>query len=260
MIKKTLVALALAATTVSSSAMAWTANGTGGNLELGGTLTPQENITPWEVMVWASVNNLNGPIKTGSKVVDIPAPSGIPVLGIRTVSNKTFPGGVGISPMIDFKGAINTSKFTNGVTTLTLDVKNDADTKIGVMTAPLTTAGIMSRSDQSAEYSLYGRDADEVFYGGLASSSGGVTQASSTAKSVLNSINPEIMANYTSQDKTDSDLPRNFVLNNAGSFRHSGAYGAGILAGNNIKLTLDTPAASDTIVWKASLPITVSYQ
>ncbi|HEI3186174.1 TPA: hypothetical protein SI321_005057, partial [Escherichia coli] len=50
--KKTLIALAVAASAaVSGSAMAWTANGTGGSVELGGTLNPVEKVTPWEVKV-----------------------------------------------------------------------------------------------------------------------------------------------------------------------------------------------------------------
>ncbi|ENK8257946.1 hypothetical protein AB4C84_004676, partial [Escherichia coli] len=46
--KKTLIALAVAASAaVSGSAMAWTANGTGGSVDLGGTLTPVTKATPW---------------------------------------------------------------------------------------------------------------------------------------------------------------------------------------------------------------------
>lgn len=48
--KKTLIVLAVTASVMTSgSAMAWTLNGSGGSVELGGTLTPAEKVTLWEV-------------------------------------------------------------------------------------------------------------------------------------------------------------------------------------------------------------------
>ncbi|HCN8216144.1 TPA: hypothetical protein N6448_004795, partial [Escherichia coli] len=71
--KKTLIALAVAASAVvSGSAMAWTANGDGGSVDLGGTLTPTDVMTPWEVKVGAAVNDLNAAIRKGDTKVDIP--------------------------------------------------------------------------------------------------------------------------------------------------------------------------------------------
>ncbi|MBJ4431454.1 hypothetical protein JGE53_19990 [Salmonella enterica subsp. enterica serovar Give] len=104
--KKTLIALAVAASAVvSGSAMAWTQTGTGGSLELGGTLTPQDKVTPWEVAVGAANTNLNTDIAKGERIVDIPVNKPIPVLGIRTISTTPFKGVNGISPQIDCKMA-----------------------------------------------------------------------------------------------------------------------------------------------------------
>ena len=66
--KKTLIALAVAASAVvSGSAMAagWEQNGTGGSVDLGGTLTPVEKATPWEVKVGDAVTGLDGQIQKG---------------------------------------------------------------------------------------------------------------------------------------------------------------------------------------------------
>ncbi|MWN89069.1 hypothetical protein GQN24_29560, partial [Escherichia coli] len=97
--KKTLIALAVAASAaVSGSAMAWTANGTGGSVDLGGTLTPVNVITPWEVKVGAAVNGLDASIRKGDTGADIPVKKAISVLGIRTIKSAVFTGQQGISP------------------------------------------------------------------------------------------------------------------------------------------------------------------
>lgn len=258
MMKKTLIALALAATAVSGSAMAWTSSGTGGSMEFSGTLTPVENVTPWEVLVGAAVSNLNAEIKTGSKIASIPVNTAVPVLGIRTVLSQTFQGATGISPQIDYKGAINTSAFAGGVTTLTLDVKDTSDAKIGVLTAPLSAAAVFSLSG-SSQYSMYANTAGYAFLGGLSTTTAGAAQSSDAAKALINSVSTDYMAHYLPQGTggTASVLTRDFANT---SERYSAAYGAGIVAGATAKLTLDNPAASDAIAWKASLPITVSYQ
>lgn len=46
----------------------------------------------------------------------------------------------------------------------------------------------------------------------------------------------------------------------AEGWQYSGAYASGISAQEHIKITLENPAGTDAIVWKASLPVTVSYQ
>lgn len=261
MMKKTLIALALAATAVSGSAMAWTSNGTGGSMAFSGTLTLDTLTTPWEVLVGPTVSNLNAEIASGTTIATIPVNTAIPVLGIRTVRNQAFEGTSGISPQIDYNGAIDTSQFSDGVTTLTLEVKNASDAKIGVLTAPLSAAAVYSAVSAAATYqnpltaSLSGR----AYFGGIAPTSAGVVRSSSATKALINSINPDFMANYTAQGVAESSTTQqaNFVDS---AYTYSSAYGAGIVAGKTVKLTLDNAAASNTIAWKASLPITVSYQ
>ena len=181
------------------------------------------------------------------------------------MSNQPFPGQrSGIRPQIDFKGAINTSAFTGGVTALTLDIKGDTDAKIGQLTAPLTAAAISSydlgAGRQKWQQSLYAISSNpDAFYGGLPSDRGNAIQTPQEAVAVLSRLNSAFLANYAALNGQESTLASNQSFVNA-TTSYSAAYGSGIEAGKTIRLTLDAPAASDAIVWKAALPITVSYQ
>ncbi|EGO3302129.1 hypothetical protein L6W60_004305 [Salmonella enterica] len=256
--KKTLVALALAATTVSGSAMAWTANGTGGSVDLGGTLTPQANLTPWEILIGSAVANLNADIKIGSKVVDVPVKNSIPVLGIRTQTKQTFVGGPGLAPQIDFGGAFDVDHIINSAALLSMNVLNSKDNSIiGGLTVPMISTATSSWSDSNNAQSkiIYASKAGEAFFGGLSKNVGGLSVADSFPKVVA--IIPDLSANFIEQGQWGSSGVETYTDTN-GHF--SGFYGAGIEAGNVMKLTLNAPAASDAITWKASLPVTVSYQ
>lgn len=264
--KKTLIALAVAASAaVSGSAMAWEANGTGGSVNIGGSLTPAENVTPWEIKVGDGVNNLNAVVKKGQSSAVVAVNKSILALGIRTVSNNGFEGQTGIAPQIDFKNAIDLNGFEGGVTTLTLDVKDStSNDKIGTLTAPFNTGavgsitGAFNFADRYSYMSANGASgAVRGFSGGLATDWDKVNKAPQT---VLNALSTEIMAKFDAQNMSFSDagFASSFASDGA---RYSAAYGAGILANDTIKIALDNPVAGDAeIAWKASLPVTVSYQ
>lgn len=258
--KKTLIALAVAASAaVSGSAMAWTANGTGGSVDLGGTLTPVEKVTPWEVKVGAAVNDLNGFIQKGQQNVDVAVKKAIPVLGIRTIDTKAFIGKSDIAPQIDFKGAINTANFSSSVTTLTLDVKNAQAQKIGRLQVPLFAGAEYSFKGHGTSGKLYmsGNNAGDAFYGGLGKN--GQTIGSNVQNRVR-ALDSEYLAHYNEQGSSyngHAPTANNFSDN---TYSFSAYYGAGIEANSVIKIALDTPANADAIAWKATLPVTVSYQ
>ncbi|MEC9880291.1 fimbrial protein [Escherichia ruysiae] len=257
--KKTLIALAVAASAaVSGSAMAWTANGTGGSVDLGGTLTPADVITPWEVKVGAAVNSLDADIRKGDTKVSIPVKKAIPVLGIRTVEvGKTFQGQPGISPQISYGNAVDVNAFENGRVPLTLEVKNAGDVKIGTLTSTFASGSEASWSnhDSSGKFNVFAAKPGDGFFGGLAKSADKISDSSwAIAASILD----EFVANYNDQNAPlENNKTEDFTKN---SVKYSSFYGSGIQAGEEIKITLDQPAASDAIAWKASLPVTVSYQ
>ncbi|HAW7646123.1 TPA: hypothetical protein JLI93_004733 [Escherichia coli] len=259
--KKTLIALAVAASAaVSGSAMAWTANGTGGSVDLGGTLTPVEKITPWEVKVGAAVNDLDGSIQKGQRNVDIVVNKAIPVLGIRVAAaSKTFIGGPGIVPQIDYHGAVDTGAFNAGMVPVNLEVKDVHDQRIGTMVVNMIAYGESSWNDSVSGdigyKQLFAANAGDAFFGGLGHNETSVFTDGLYERVVA--IDPEFVANYTNQggDRRTTEQE----LFNSQNATFSGFYGSGIEQGKIIKITLENPAGADAIVWKASLPVTVTY-
>lgn len=261
--KKTLIALAVAASAVvSGSAMAWTANGNSGSVDMVGTLTPVEKVTPWEVKVGAAVNSLDANIHKGDTEVNIPLKKAIPVLGIRVAdaTSKYFQGRPGITPKIDYHGAIDVNKFSRGEVPLTLDVKDMQDQTIGSLTVTLSAGAEYARKNQSTnetqKYVLYQRSNDELFFGGLGTNPDAVN---TNSWGVANNIDPEFVANYTDFGNKQALNPYYGDVMNTG-LDYSAFYASGVQSDKTIKITLKKAAASDAIAWKASLPVTVSYQ
>ena len=261
--KKTLIALAVAASAVvSGSAMAWTQNGTGGSVNLGGTLTPTDVITPWEVKVGAAVNNLDANVYKGQSVVNISVNQAIPVLGIRTQSNTAFTGEQGISPRIDFNSAVDVNGFTNSVSTLTLDVNGVDGNKIGTMQAPFFAAALTSKVGISGSFTklwpTFASGSDRSFGGGLPRNADAI--ASDSLDRVVQ-VFPGVSDNFDTQSIVALSGASNADSFSDSNYKYSAFYGSGIEQGNKINIVLDSPAqGDDAITWNASLPVTVSYQ
>ena len=262
--KKTLIALAVAASAaVSGSAMAWTANGTGGSVDMGGTLNPVDKVTPWEVKTGAAVTGLDADIRKGDKKVDIPVKNAIPVLGIRNFDVAGFSGQTNVDPQISYSGAVDIDGFTGGVTTVTLELKDASNMKIGTLSAPFSAVGVaswknISNPGRSGGFNIFSNNAGTAFWGGIGKNVGAIVTNQDSALSLLNSLDSEFTGKFTNfnrnwvnQEHSFSNLDTTYVS----------AYGSGIEAGKNITITLDSPAqGDDSIVWKASLPVTVSYE
>ncbi|EHS0049662.1 fimbrial protein [Salmonella enterica] len=258
--KKTLIALAVAASAaVSGSAMAWTANGTGGSVDMGGTLNPVDKVTPWEVKTGAAVTGLDADIVKGQSSVDISVTNAIPVLGIRTQTANPFNGQTGITPQISYNNAVDIDGFTAGVTTVTLELKDAQNMKIGSLTAPFSAAGLMSWQGvgiESKNIEVYASSQGRAFFGGVAKNAAGAS--SGRGEGMISSFDQEFLANFVKLGSMWRTEEASFDVT---SSKYSGVYGSGIEAGKNITITLDSPAQGDNaIVWKASLPVTVSYE
>lgn len=254
--KKTLIALAVAASAaVSGSAMAWTANGTGGSVDLGGTLTPADVITPWEVKVGAAVNGLDADIRKGDTKVDIPVKNTIPVLGIRTVKAEAFTGGPGLSPQISYGNAVNVDAFKASVAPLTLEVKDANDAKIGSLTTDMfAQARTSMMGGWEGKFWNYASQAGQGFFGGLPKSANEVSTSDR-----VDELMPEAGENYVNQSAPSVDV--NYTTFTGPKNTHNAYYFSVVESGKSIKITLDQAASGDTpIQWKASLPVTVSYQ
>ncbi|WP_164512213.1 hypothetical protein [Escherichia albertii] len=261
--KKTLIALAVAASAaVSGSAMAeWTAGGTGGPFEMGGTLTQEESISPWEVQVGAAVTNLDAEVKQGSTSAEINLGQVIPILGIRTISSQEFVGGPGLTPTISYGGALHLNEFENSSAPLFLDMKDNGDEKIGTVEAPVFAAGVFSSKEGGPmgvlawQYSAFASEAGDGFFGGVPQKREG---AKKDPTATMSQIWEDAGKNYTTQGAKGFDLPLVFRIDNKSTY--SGYYVSGIESGKTLKFTLDKPFTGTELHWKASLPITVSYQ
>ncbi|ECI0415683.1 hypothetical protein AH332_20890 [Salmonella enterica subsp. salamae] len=257
--KKTLIALAVAASAVvSGSAMAaWTANATGGNLEIGGTLTPVEKVTPWEVKTGAAVTGLDANIQKGQKIVDVSVNKAIPVLGIRNVVNG-FKGVPAIDPQINYNGAIDSTKFIEdgkGQVYLNATVNDDAGNKIGTMKTVLRVAAQANNGTYS-NVMLYASSTDQGFFGGLPHSESGVF-SSPDAYAYATGLFPGI-ADTWSDNGTSLKGTGEFDFSNGNNTYHA-YYASGIPNDVKLVITLDQPAAGDSIPWKVSLPLSVTY-
>lgn len=255
--KKTLIALAVAASAaVSGSAMAWTATGSGHSVDLSGTLTPADVVTPWEVKTGDAVTNLDAQIKKGQKTVDIAVNKAIPVLGIRTQTTQVFQGQSGISPQIDYGNAVNVDAFENGRAPVTLEVKDDTNTKIGTLTTSLGASALVSVKGPWSGYNhSYSNTVGQGFFGGLPKD-----KAQAPDLDIAVKVMPEVAAHFNNQGVSSANVGVTTDFSNTGA-TYSGYYGAGIEQGKIIKITLDQVVSGDTpIQWNASLPVTVSYQ
>ncbi|HAK5803081.1 TPA: fimbrial protein [Salmonella enterica] len=258
--KKTLIALAVAASAVSGSAMAWTANGTGGSADMGGSLTPKAKVIPWEVQIGAAVNDLVGKIKEGSTIASVPVNTTIPVLGIRTVSDSGFVGEEGLNPQIDYGGAVDFSASVNGVAPVTLKVKNTADnSEIGKLATSMDVVSRMSRiktdGTDAQSFNVFAINAGQVFYGGVGGSSSAISATASVNDAAT--LIPGVTDKFFDFGGVDVGNWRTVI---DPAFKYSAVYASAIKAGNDIKLTLNAPASTDEIKWAAQLPVTVSYQ
>lgn len=257
--KKTLIALAVAASAaVSGSAMAWTANGIGGSVSFGGQLTPQDNVTPWEVKVGDAVANLNAVIKKGQQNVSIDVVNPIPVLGIRTAQKRAFAAGAGISPQINYGTVVDVDAFHASKAPIKLEVKDKNDQKIGFLTSSLTVGSMVSLASKSSYNNgpVGAATAGDMFFGGVPKSSDEVL----ADRGIADNIIADVSANYLDQGQQETGPAYVNIMNRQGA-TVSGYYASGLVSGESITIALDAPVQGDDVIdWKATMPVVVSYQ
>lgn len=265
--KKKLIALAVAASAVVSGA-SMAANGgewqpvgvNGGSVTFSGILTlGGGDEQPWEVKIGSPVTELNANIKQDQTVVDIALTKAVPVLSINPRSAQAFRGKAGITPQIDYHGAIDVKTVNQNETTLTLDVTDASTKKIGVMTTKLFVGSVYSMKNQerSLAYSVVAPVVGSGFYGGLGVGAAG----SGLFAPVLAKLTDFAPAAVEHFDKQGVEAP--MEVSGSATFKaqeatYSAVYGSAIPADASLKITLDEGAAKD-IDWQASLPITISY-
>ncbi|WP_441294492.1 hypothetical protein [Escherichia albertii] len=170
-------------------------------------------------------------------------------------------GEPGLTPTISYGGALHLNEFENSSAPLFLDVKDDGDEKIGTVEAPVFAAGVFSSRDsismysQAWQYSAIASEAGDGFFGGVPQNREGAKQ---DPTATTRQIWEDAGKNYDAQGAKGFDLPSVFRIDNKNSY--SGYYVSGIESGKTLKFTFDEPFTGTELHWKASLPITVSYQ
>ncbi|HAO0310726.1 TPA: hypothetical protein IGZ59_004638 [Escherichia coli] len=238
--------------------MAWTQQDSAynGNIELGGTLQPETKKLPWELQVGTGSNQLNGAITRGDTKVTIKLTNAIPVLGMRNVSGG-FVGAEGLTPQVDYKGAIKVDSFVSGQTKMNLDVTDGSGNRIGSLSADFSTGAFGANNEQRA--SLFAGKAGAAFWGGLGKSAEQVVSTIGDLEVVAKSLFPTILETRGDMSNLVNISPQEYKFTST-STTYRSIYYSGIVAGKNISISLDAPAGADDITWKASLPVTVSYQ
>lgn len=258
--KKTLIALAVAATAaVSGSAMAdWAPTLSSNSVTLGGTLTPEsKDKSVWEVSAGAERLGLNAEIPEGVTAVDISIDSGIPVLGIRSVSGgfKGNAGSVGLIPNIKFNsGKINDVSFSQPESTATfsLNIMDDEGKDIGSLSAKLQSVGLAQNASDASSLNAHGPE--YAFYGGLPRTATHTVKGAD-ALTLAEKLFPGVLQNWNKNIDVKTAYTWQFGDENK---IYNAAYAAGIPANSTIKINLTSPLKEET-QWKAQLPVEVSF-
>ncbi|HAG8443710.1 TPA: hypothetical protein HGR80_21440 [Escherichia coli] len=256
--RKALIALAVSSTVISGSVIAadWVTGGTGGSVEIGGTLTISPKLTPWEIKVGAAVHNLDATIKSAGNTVSVPVNTTIPVLSIRTNVHEHV-SLWGVSPQISYGNFNPASDMSEaGLGMLTVDVTNEEGNQIGKVKLPLTVAALGGGSTMHSA-GLMAPKAGDVFWGGVATTQN-MSLAYGDALAKLTAIDPETIINFMDGPSVEQDSVGYITPGNDGT-TYSAAYVSGIESGKNLVITFNDAVKSGSITWKASLPITVSY-
>lgn len=296
--KKTLIALALAATGVSSgtyAALTWqTGEINAQAFTLGGTFySANEFNGKWQWAVGTDLggfNNKLSDVDSATKKMTITVTKDTPILLGKTQNafNSPFAGGVGSIPQITFKGnggtsaSITPDASTPGQGTITIPLMQGgsgaSSSAIGQATFNVKYAGVSldgistTANGPVTVQSLYSSSATGgIFFGGLPTSADKVIGSASNAQALITKFEPTLTQNMLlGQIKavlTGLTTPTVSLSTTASqeNTHHSGsnavfaaAYALGIGANQHIELTFNT-APTATTEWKAPLTIEVSY-
>ncbi|WNI84214.1 F4 family fimbrial subunit [Citrobacter portucalensis] len=242
---------------------AWVPGGNGGDVDMGGTITPSGPVNPWEVAVGDAVTGLDMVLPAGGTVGRYRLKQSMPVLGIRTTTgrNDTFAGETagGIAPQITYSGVLPGVREYGRIPLALAVTRADDGTPLGVLHLSLMCGAEVSQKDPvtntGRRYSVWAGQAGEAFYGGIARTP---DEAMEYAFMEVESAFAEYVLRYNTQGLMGRPgMKQSVTLRDAG-MRYSGFYGAFLAQGDEIVLqTESVPAAR--VTWKANLTVAVEY-
>ncbi|EFB9321759.1 fimbrial protein [Escherichia coli] len=281
--KKTLIALAVAASAVSGMAHAWTNGDFNGSVDIGGNITADDYRQKWSWAVGSDINGFSNALadltENGTKLT-ITVNGDKPILLGKTNEAFSTPvaGGVGAIPLIslsDATGNVQLLKGTNdaqsGVGTFDLEIKNrDTDKKIGTLRATMTgmaVAGIAGAENTGSLSALYAYGNTRIFSGGLTTESGSEMKDANTAVAFTEKMGSLSSADILSQIKQakpnvvsltpqTTSVSENMKYDDGNVV--SAAYALGFENGQTLEATFDEAITAST-QWTAPLNISIAY-
>ncbi|EGO3302126.1 hypothetical protein ACE6ZO_004620 [Salmonella enterica] len=245
---------------------AWVPGGTGGNVDMGGSITPSGPKNPWEVEVGDAVTGLDMVLPESGTVVRHRLKQTLPVLGIRTTTGltETFGGETagGIAPQITFSGVLPGAR-EKGRLPLELEVTRAEDNShvLGMLRLNLLTGAEVSQNNpvtnEGRRYSVWASQQGEAFYGGTARTP---DEAVDDALAQVGDIFPVYRARYNDQGLLPPRGAKQSVEFRNAAMRYSGFYAAGLVQGDELILRAENELPSSGVAWKASLNVAVEYR
>lgn len=286
--KKTLIALAVAASAVvSNSAMAalggWTEDQPGENIDFGGTITRPAGEVKW---LWAvgegfdSYQNLTSDLVNGGKNLNISVQQDMPLLAAKMKEAVIKPIlGIGAIPKVTFSSFDSTPITVNFTdeSHATMEVKvknNDNGELIGNITIPFEygasgTVKDLTESDASLVNisSIWTGEAGTIFEGLVkpdveVSASQAVKWNGVTVDDVYTAMKAVGGEKIAGPGVVSSDWVNMSDLSHGNYTRDDYAryftYGAGIPSGTTLSVVFDNPV-TQTTDWQAPITVTVTY-
>jgi hypothetical protein len=286
--KKTLIALAVAASAVSGMAHAWTNGDFNGSVDIGGSITANDYRQKWSWAVGSDINGFSNALtdltENGTKLT-ITVNGNKPILLGKTNEAFSTPvvGGVGAIPQIaftDFQGnaiKVNGIEQSNaGLGFLPVPMKNAGGNAIGTAKVNITFAGVagVGGNTSTSEYglrSLYANpNTTAIFTGGMpavtatkAEIPSGTTAANVTA--LFGSLSAaDILAQVQAVKPDVTELPSKDSAAGTENMKYtdgsvvSAAYALGIANGQTIEATFNQAVTAST-QWSAPLNVAVTY-
>ena len=282
--KKTLIALAVAASAaVSGSVMAadWVEGGNGGDVNFGGEITAQNDVAWMWLLGEGKTDFANTTVQMteGGKKLAITAEKDIPILagklkhGVRGESFRQ----VGTMPQITFLSAgspVTPVYAPNGAISLTIKTFDNASSEeLGTLKINGRSAGSVAyvSGDQYSTAGLATQGRGGVMSGGLSDTSGHNIWGGTDSSAVVTKFGGPTLAELQQQVKDVMQKPnavftdRNDVWSISRDVEvdmnvpaYGVSYGYGVEQGSTLEATFSNPVTS-TIVWKAPLTVSISY-
>ncbi|HHI3000363.1 fimbrial protein [Escherichia coli] len=279
--KKTLIALAVAASAVSGMAHAWTNGDFNGTIDIGGSIDATNYRQKWE---WEVGTGLNGFSNTLSELTENNTKLTITVTGNKPIllgrTKEAFSAaveGVGAIPQIaftDYKGTSVVLKnpdgeINKGLAYFVLPMKNAGGTEVGSLRVNASYAGVAADSEAMAFASLWATDKNHIFNGGMGKNVSGAEFNKGADAAALTALfgslsESELLDQIRQVDPSvgsfsdyGSTVSANMVTTDRSKVI-SAAYALGIANGQTIEATFNQAVTAST-QWSAPLNVAVTY-